>query len=77
MSSRLIVVSNRLPITLNKDEGTGKYTSTMSSGGLVSALSSVKRGMSFQWIGWPGEAALCCLVLHVMCIACVREMPCN
>lgn len=26
----------------------------MSSGGLVSALSGVKRSISFTWIGWPG-----------------------
>ncbi|KAH9031780.1 alpha-trehalose-phosphate synthase TPS1 subunit [Lactarius pseudohatsudake] len=26
----------------------------MSSGGLVSALSSTKKSMSFTWIGWPG-----------------------
>jgi trehalose-6-phosphate synthase len=26
----------------------------MSSGGLVSALSGLKKMMSFTWIGWPG-----------------------
>ncbi|KAJ3282888.1 Trehalose-6-P synthase/phosphatase complex synthase subunit [Borealophlyctis nickersoniae] len=49
---RLIVVSNRLPITISKNEAGWKYA--MSSGGLVSALSGLKKEMSFTWIGWPG-----------------------
>lgn len=49
---RLIVVSNRLPITITKTEDGYKYA--MSSGGLVSALSGLKREMAFTWIGWPG-----------------------
>lgn len=49
----LIVVSNRLPITINKDAA-GEYHFKMSSGGLVSALSGCKKSMSFTWIGWPG-----------------------
>lgn len=52
-ASRLIVVSNRLPITITKD-ASGEYHYKMSSGGLVSALSGCKRSMSFTWIGWPG-----------------------
>lgn len=49
---RLIVVSNRLPMTIKKEE---TYKFTMSSGGLVSALSGLKKEMSFSWIGWPGK----------------------
>ena len=49
----LIVVSNRLPITISKD-AEGKFHFKMSSGGLVSALSGCKKSMSFTWIGWPG-----------------------
>lgn len=49
----LIVVSNRLPITINKDAH-GEYHFKMSSGGLVSALSGFKRSLNFTWIGWPG-----------------------
>lgn len=52
-SKRLIVVSNRLPITISKD-AEGEYHFKMSSGGLVSALSGAKKFMSFTWIGWPG-----------------------
>ncbi|WVQ85139.1 alpha,alpha-trehalose-phosphate synthase [UDP-forming] [Cryptococcus sp. DSM 104549] len=51
---RLIVVSNRLPVTISKDDK-GEYHFKMSSGGLVSALSGCKKTMSFTWIGWPGK----------------------
>lgn len=50
---RLLVVSNRLPVTITKD-ASGTYQYKMSSGGLVSALSGLKRMMKFTWIGWPG-----------------------
>lgn len=52
-SKRLIVVSNRLPVTISKDAA-GEYHFKMSSGGLVSALSGCKKSMEFTWIGWPG-----------------------
>ncbi|KAF8321059.1 alpha,alpha-trehalose-phosphate synthase t [Cantharellus anzutake] len=52
-SKRLIVVSNRLPVTISKDAA-GDYHFKMSSGGLVSALSGCKKYMAFTWIGWPG-----------------------
>jgi trehalose 6-phosphate synthase len=52
-NSHLIVVSNRLPITINKDNS-GEYHFKMSSGGLVSALSGFKKSLNFTWIGWPG-----------------------
>ncbi|KAG6332132.1 hypothetical protein ID866_6958 [Astraeus odoratus] len=51
--SHLIVVSNRLPITITKD-ASGEYHFKMSSGGLVSALSGFKKYLNFTWIGWPG-----------------------
>ncbi|KAH8831253.1 glycosyltransferase family 20 protein [Flagelloscypha sp. PMI_526] len=52
-SGHIIVVSNRLPITIKKDSD-GEYHFSMSSGGLVSALSGFKRALDFTWIGWPG-----------------------
>jgi trehalose 6-phosphate synthase len=55
---RLIVVSNRLPVTIMKDAN-GEYQFAMSSGGLVSALSGCKKSMSFTWIGWPGKHVSC------------------
>lgn len=55
---RLLVVSNRLPVTVNKDQKTGEYNFKMSSGGLVTGLSGLKKMMSFTWIGWPGKFQL-------------------
>lgn len=52
VSGRLLCVSNRLPITITKSDNGWKFA--MSSGGLVSALSGLKKQMSFTWIGWPG-----------------------
>src|ERR1700721_919178 len=51
--AHLIVISNRLPITITKDKS-GEYHFKMSSGGLVSALSGFKKSLNFTWIGWPG-----------------------
>ncbi|KAF8273298.1 alpha-trehalose-phosphate synthase TPS1 subunit [Lactarius quietus] len=53
IEQHLIVVSNRLPVTITKD-AQGEYHFKMSSGGLVSFLSGTKKSMSFTWIGWPG-----------------------
>mmetsp|Transcript_4988 Transcript_4988/g.15228 ORF Transcript_4988/g.15228 Transcript_4988/m.15228 type:complete len:758 (-) Transcript_4988:28-2301(-) len=56
-ASRLVVISNRLPISIDqveKDDGSKDWSFRMSSGGLVAALSGVKARMSFMWVGWPG-----------------------
>ncbi|KIM33365.1 glycosyltransferase family 20 protein [Serendipita vermifera MAFF 305830] len=52
-AKHLVVVSNRLPVTISKD-AKGEYHFKMSSGGLVSALSGLKRSIQFTWIGWTG-----------------------
>ena len=49
---RLLVVSNRLPMTLSRNEG--KWCIQPSSGGLVSALGPVLRNRGGFWAGWPG-----------------------
>ncbi|KAF7508669.1 hypothetical protein GJ744_009061 [Endocarpon pusillum] len=51
--ARLLLVSNRLPITIKRSED-GKYDFSMSSGGLVSGLSGLTKTTTFQWYGWPG-----------------------
>lgn len=49
---RLVVVSNRLPIVLERrDDG---WSFKAGSGGLVSALSPVLSRRGGVWIGWPG-----------------------
>jgi len=51
--NKLIVVSNRLPISIEREAG--EYQVTASSGGLVTALDSVLRKYSGVWIGYAGE----------------------
>lgn len=51
--SRLLLVSNRLPITIRRSED-GRYQFSMSSGGLVTGLSGLAKTRTFQWYGWPG-----------------------
>jgi len=51
--SRLLLISNRLPITIKRSDE-GKYDMSMSSGGLVSGLSGLSKSTKFQWYGWPG-----------------------
>jgi trehalose 6-phosphate synthase len=53
MLGRLLLVSNRLPITIKRSEE-GKYDFNLSSGGLVSGLSGLSKTTIFQWYGWPG-----------------------
>lgn len=50
---RLIVVSNRLPLMLTT-RGRGKWEARLSTGGLVTALTSVLTRKKCLWIGWPG-----------------------
>lgn len=50
---RLLVVSNRLPITIKRSNN-GNYTFSISSGGLVTGLSGLSKSTTFQWYGWPG-----------------------
>lgn len=52
---RLLLVANRLPITLAKDENGGGYKFSMSSGGLVTGLSGLQKTTKFKWYGWPGQ----------------------
>ncbi|KAF3401955.1 Alpha,alpha-trehalose-phosphate synthase [UDP-forming] 2 [Penicillium rolfsii] len=48
----LIIVSNRLPLSTKRVDGT--YQSSLSSGGLVTALSGLTKSTKFRWFGWPG-----------------------
>ncbi len=56
-TSRLVVVSNRLPVVLTRnDEDT--WTARQGSGGLISALAPILRDRGGVWIGWPGTSEL-------------------
>lgn len=50
---RLLVVSNRLPVTFTRDENRN-WKGVPGSGGLVTALLPVLRRSGGIWIGWPG-----------------------
>ena len=54
VSERLIVVANRLPLTIRRSGG--EWHAERSSGGLVSALAPVMERDQGLWIGWPGDA---------------------
>lgn len=51
--SRLVIVSNRLPITIEKKKG--EFIYHQSAGGLASGLSSLDASIDKFWIGWPGR----------------------
>jgi trehalose 6-phosphate synthase len=53
-SQRLVVLSNRLPITLR--EGDDGYEVERSAGGLVAALEPALARRGGTWIGWAGSA---------------------
>ena len=52
VGGRLIVVSNRLPLTLRKTED--GWTTESSAGGLASAMNPLLRKGGGDWIGWAG-----------------------
>ncbi|EFB42364.1 alpha,alpha-trehalose-phosphate synthase (UDP-forming) [Parachlamydia acanthamoebae] len=51
-SSRLMIVSNRLPVVFSREDG--KLKSSPGSGGLVTALAPVLKNRGGIWVGWPG-----------------------
>jgi trehalose 6-phosphate synthase/phosphatase len=51
---RLIVVSNRLPLTLKKSEQ--GWDTVRSSGGLASAMNPLLARTTGDWIGWAGDS---------------------
>lgn len=55
MSPSLIIVSNRLPVSVKKTDG--KLEFYPSVGGLATGLSSYANDSRNKWIGWPGIAS--------------------
>lgn len=53
-ASRLLIVSNRLPLTLERSGET--FTAEPSAGGLATAMRPVLEATRGVWFGWPGEA---------------------
>ena len=50
--TKILIVANRLPITINKKEGSLNFKK--SAGGLVSGLKSLNSKYQSTWIGWIG-----------------------
>jgi trehalose 6-phosphate synthase/phosphatase len=53
MKNRLIIASNRLPVTVMMEQG-NTLRLERSNGGLATALNSLLDSCSSLWIGWPG-----------------------
>jgi trehalose 6-phosphate synthase/phosphatase len=53
--ANLIIVSNRLPVSVKKAAGKLEFTS--STGGLATGLSGYTQRPGTKWIGWPGIAS--------------------
>ena len=51
---KLVIVSNRLPIVLEKNNGS--WDIRQGSGGLVTAMAPVLRNRGGLWLGWPGAS---------------------
>src|SRR5947207_10645925 len=50
----LLLISNRLPVTLKRSDD-GAYEFSMSSGGLVTGLSGLSKSTVYKWFGWIGR----------------------
>lgn len=55
LSGRFLIVSDRLPIVLTRDEREGWHAAP-AAGALISALAPVLRNHRGTWIGWPGAS---------------------
>lgn len=51
--ARIIIVSNRLPVTVDHKQGQLIYHP--SAGGLATGLNSLDKSIEKLWIGWPGK----------------------
>lgn len=52
LTKRLLIISNRLPTVISKDQET--WSVKPGTGGLVTALAPIMRKNHGVWIGWPG-----------------------
>jgi trehalose 6-phosphate synthase/phosphatase len=54
LSRRLLIVSNRLPVTVRTEDG--RAVTQRSAGGLATGLLTPHEARDGLWIGWPGSA---------------------
>lgn len=50
--SRLVIISNRLPVSITRQKG--KFVYTESVGGVATGISSLSKPKERLWFGWPG-----------------------
>ncbi len=53
--ARVIIVSNRLPVSVKKENG--ELVFSQSTGGVATGLASYANNPNNRWIGWPGIAS--------------------
>lgn len=53
--SKIHIVSNRLPVSIQQEEGNFKLTPSV--GGLATGMRSIYKEYGGQWIGWSGIAS--------------------
>lgn len=53
--ARVIIVSNRLPVSVKKESG--KLVFNQSTGGVATGLASYANNPNNRWVGWPGIAS--------------------
>ena len=75
MNKRLIIIANRLPVTINKKEG--KITYHPSAGGLATGLGSFYREKKGVWLGWPGLASEKIRGLEESISSYLKELDCS
>ncbi|OAG27164.1 bifunctional alpha,alpha-trehalose-phosphate synthase (UDP-forming)/trehalose-phosphatase [Thermodesulfatator autotrophicus] len=75
MASHMIIVSNRLPVTVSKREG--KFFFHSSAGGLATGLGSFYRETGGVWLGWPGISQESARGHEEDIIAKLRELSCK
>lgn len=54
LDADMVVLSNRLPVVIKKDDTTGDWIISPGAGGLVTAMAPILKQNHGLWIGWPG-----------------------
>ncbi len=75
MNKRLIIIANRLPVTVSKREGKIHYHP--SAGGLATGLGAFYREKKGVWLGWPGLASEKIRGLEESIASYLKELDCS
>ena len=75
MEKRMVIIANRLPVTVSKREGELHFQP--SAGGLATGLGSFYRDKKGVWLGWPGLASEKLRGHEEEVISHLKEMDCS